>query len=159
VLKNFVNDHIEIIKILDRMPRLLDDNDPTNEDAIRNCRWELSRVLFQHIAREERELYSLLDSVEDKAMRDLAERFRADLEELHGAFKAHMHKWATHSISGDRDRYRADVVAISDRLRDRFHREEAMLFPAVRPEHLKGTGAVRKNWVRDVWSFRDQILR
>ena len=158
MFEHLIAEHDELRAILDRMPALLENGVERNEASIRQCRWEMSRLLFQHLAREEREVYTPLDQVDDPALQRLANVFRSDLKAIHEAFQAHMKKWSTLSIAGQWDRYRSDVVTLNNRLIHRFDREERLLFPRIKPEHIKSIGAVRYNWARDVWSFRDQIM-
>lgn len=153
-----IAEHNELRGILDRMPALLENGDERSEESIRQCRWEMSRLLFQHLARKEREVYTPLDPVDDPALQRLANEFRSDLEAIHQAFQAHMKKWSTLSIVGQWYCHRNDVIALNGRLLDRFDREERFLFPRIKPEHVESIGAVRHNWIRDVWSFRDQIM-
>jgi hemerythrin-like domain-containing protein len=158
LFEHFIAEHVELRRILDRMPPLLADPHERNEDAIRQCRWEMSRLLFQHLSREEREIYSPLEAVTEPAMQRLATSFRSDLQNLHESFHAHMQKWATLDVMRNWSSYASDVLTLNDRLKDRFDREERILFPQIRPKHLAVTGTVQKNWARDVWSFRDQIM-
>lgn len=158
MFEHLIAEHDELRAILDRMPALLENSDERNEESVRQCRWEMSRLLFQHLAREEREVYTPLDQADDQALQHLADEFRSDLKAIHEAFQAHMKKWSTLSIVGQWDRYRSDVITLNNRLKDRFDREERLLFPRIKPEHVKSIRAVRHNWARDVWSFRDQIM-
>lgn len=127
--------------------------------VLADTRWQLSSFIMQHLAFEDRHLYSRLPRDERPHAVALGEIFQADLAELFTTFAAHAQFWTPDRIASDWHGFRSTAREMIARMELRIDREEAELFPlfAVPGLDQATKGTPTNNWARKAFAIKDAI--
>ncbi len=101
---------------------------PASIAAIARTRWQFSRLLLAHLAKEDRLLHPQLQRGGSPEAADLSRRFEAEMGGLAEAFKRFMTTWDGDRIAADPDAFERDALTIVTALSARIHREETQLY-------------------------------
>ncbi len=96
--------------------------------GVAGVRWELTRKLLLHLAKEDKLLYPKLRSGPDPVAARLAERFSEDMGGLAQAYNAYIANWSATRMEAEWPAFCAETQAIVAALTDRIAREERELY-------------------------------
>lgn len=126
--KALSGEHLALLEEMEALSALLAAEAP-DMARLGQLRWRMTRVLIQHVAKEDRLLYPRLSSAPDPEVRNLAQRFQRDMGGLADAYRDHIARWPASAIVADWPGYRRDAEAIAVTLAERIEREELELYP------------------------------
>jgi hypothetical protein len=158
VIEKLRNDHLKLRQMSANLLEIVRSEEPADLKALSICRWELARLLLQHLPVEDRHVYRRLESDPRPTVSALAKKFRTELESSYDRFKEHTDRWTGEAIVADWAGYRTMVSALIRAMLDRIDREETMLYPLLTdapaaPERQP----TDRNWAGDGWSIREKI--
>lgn len=96
--------------------------------AVAGMRWEMAQALYDHLGREDLEIYRMILASGDARGTIVASRYREEHGKLGIAFGHYIVDWPVARINREWDAFRADTLAILDRLAVRIESEEATLY-------------------------------
>ena len=116
----------------------------TKEDAAhaRELMGALNTALIEHLAIEDGELYPVLMTSHDPAVRQLAEDYVDDMGAVSGAWVHYFEEWSQAKIVSDRSRFATATKGLIGALAHRVAREDDTLYPAMEAADA-GSGSVR----------------
>jgi hypothetical protein len=131
VHSRLVQDHRDLLAIADeferrvRAPRLVD------LDGLIRCKWRLSRVLTQHLALEDAQIYDRLAKDKRPKVVTLVTRLKKELGYLVDDYFAHCERWTSKQIVNDWPGYCRSALRLLDALIRRIELEDRLLYPIV----------------------------
>lgn len=130
IVEKLKNEHAELRRVADELNRLVAGMTPCDPGALARCRWQLARLVIQHLAGEDREIYS---RPHDPAspLGITASRLKDELGGLYSTFHLHIATWSGEAAIRDWKAYRAETRSLLKTLADRIDREERDLYPLV----------------------------
>lgn len=96
--------------------------------AVAGMRWTMAQAMFDHLAREDAEIYRSILASGDAAATAVAWRYRQEHGKLGLAFGSYITDWPVSRINREWQAFRADTLAILDQLDVRIASEEATLY-------------------------------
>lgn len=119
-------------------------------EALTRYRWELAKMMMQHLAFEDRNLYRPLEAHPDSAVAEVALRFKAHLTSTQADYEAHTAQWTGPAMKDDWRGYCSASIRQLRVLDERIQREEAELFPLISRlgEAPQVSLASTRNWAR-----------
>ncbi len=136
--EDLIREHLQLASVAADLLRHAEAR-PIDPASIATTRWSLSRLLFAHLATEDRVLYPMLRRSADRKTAELADRFATELGGLADTFKGYMLDWTAERIQRDPDGFERDTRMLYARLGERIRREEAELY-----RHIPDTRSVAK---------------
>ena len=105
----------------------------TSEDAAqaRELMRSLDTALIEHLAIEDGELYPVLLTSDDAAVRQLAEAYVDDMGAVSGLWAHYLDKWSQAAILSDRSRFAIATKGLIGALAHRVASENDTLYPAM----------------------------
>ena len=134
---------------------------PDSETLI-DLRWQLTSLIFSHVANEDRALFLPLEQDARGSVSELARAFKVELETLIETYEAHVLTWSTEESFRRWDEYRMTALRLLDVLEDRLGREEDQLYSIALAEEASFCGRlepVERNWISPAWGMREQIFK
>lgn len=159
MLKKLLQDHAMMRQKAQTLVDLLGQDSMPDRQVLANKRWQLSSFIMQHLAFEDRHLYSKLPDDERPQVVALGKRFQADLAELFTSFADHAQFWTPDRIAGDWHGFRASARNMISAMEARIDREEAELFPLFAGSGIdRANGrAPTNNWTREAFAIKDAM--
>ena len=116
----------------------------TQEDAgrARELMGALNAALIEHLAIEDGELYPVLMTSHDPAVRQLAQDYVDDMGAVSGAWTHYFNEWTQAKIVSDRSRFATATKGLIGALAHRVAREDDTLYPAMEAADAR-SGSVR----------------
>ncbi|MFA4938299.1 hemerythrin domain-containing protein [Brevundimonas sp.] len=116
----------------------------TTEDAgrARELMGALNAALIEHLVIEDGELYPVLMTSHDPAVRQLAQDYVDDMGAVSGAWTHYFNEWTQAKIVSDRSRFATATKGLIGALAHRVAREDDTLYPAMEAADA-GSGSVR----------------
>jgi hypothetical protein len=96
--------------------------------SIAAMRWQMAQALYNHCAHEDQEIYQLIFASGDAAATRVAWAYRQEHGRIGRAFGQYVTDWPVARINREWDIFRAETLAILDRLAVRMIGEEASLY-------------------------------
>lgn len=120
----------------------------TPEDAgrARELMGVLNAALVEHLAIEDGELYPVLMTSHDSAVRQLAQDYVDDMGAVSGAWTHYFNEWTQAKIVSDRSRFATATKGLIGALAHRVAREDDTLYPAMEAAEAR-SGAARSKGV------------
>ena len=97
-------------------------------DAVGRIRWQLTRKLLAHLAKEDNLLYPLLKAGSDARAAALAHRFADEMGDLAHRYRAYIADWPADRIAADWRGFGLETRRIVQTLNHRIMREETALY-------------------------------
>jgi hypothetical protein len=160
VLNRLLRDHAVMRDRGNTLLALLDQSEPPPSDVLADARWRLSSYIMQHLALEDRHLYTKLLSDDRPHVQATGRRFQAELADLFSGFAESAQQWTPERISADWDTFRSMARIRLMKMYARINSEEAELFPLVYHAEIdvSAHGLPSHNWTRDAFSIKDAIV-
>lgn len=160
MLKRLLRDHAIMRERGDTLLALLDQSEPPPSDVLADARWQLSSYIMQHLALEDRHLYTKLLNDDRAHVQQTGRRFQAELAELFGSYAESAQFWTPERITADWDNFRSMARTRLLRMYARIDSEEAELFPLAYDAAIdvSAHGLPSHNWTRDAFSIKDAIV-
>jgi hypothetical protein len=98
-------------------------------EEIGRVRWQMTRELMSHLAKEDKILYPRLAASPDGKTADIAARFAAEMGDLGEAYRAYMSDWGSERIASESGPFIAQTKAVMGALLTRIDRENRHLYP------------------------------
>ena len=116
----------------------------TTEDAgrARELMGALNAALIEHLVIEDGELYPVLMTSHDPAVRQLAQDYVDDMGAVSGAWTHYFNEWTQAKIVSDRSRFATATKGLIGALAHRVAREDDTHYPAMEAADA-GSGSVR----------------
>lgn len=138
---------------------LVSTRSPCDPEQLARKRWELSRMVHQHLIYLERHIFRPLAEHPQPEVRKAVDAFKREIEQLHGAYKLHVETWRAPDVAARWEEFQAAVKAMVVRMKLRLDREERELF-ALAPD-APDPGATwqpgMRNWAGDALLFQAAI--
>ncbi len=96
--------------------------------AIAGMRWQMAHTLHEHCAHEDEAVYRLIFASGDAAATQIAWAYRQEHGRIGRAFGQYISDWPVKRITREWSAFRADTLAILERLAARIAGEEATLY-------------------------------
>lgn len=131
-------------------------------ETLIDLRWQLTSLIFGHIAAEDRFLYLPLEQDSRPYVAELARTFKAELELLIEKYEEHVMSWPTEATRIRWDEYRLTALGLLDILDDRIEREELELYSIAMADadaFAERAQPVERNWIAPAWGMREQIFK
>ncbi|MEZ5710801.1 MAG: hemerythrin domain-containing protein [Blastomonas sp.] len=125
-----------------------------------HARWDVCSAVLQHLAYEDRHLYSKLLSDPRPHVVQIGRKFQVSLEGIHQVFAAHATYWTARQVALDWDGFREAAKLQGDGMLRRIADEEAELFPLIERAEIDMTRSVYpvSNWARRAFEIKDAIF-
>ena len=133
LIDNLKNQHSKIYELIDEMKIMVDQNDFENnsEDISMNIN-QLAGLLRIHLGNEDRYLYPKMINSEDDNIREIAEKFDAEMGGLSNNYITFKIKYnATHKIMENVLTFKNEFNSIMNKLLERLIKEDTELYPLV----------------------------
>ncbi len=161
MLTRLLREHDKLRTIGADLAVLVSSSEPCDLDELVQKRCEMTRMVHQHLAYEERQLFRRLRNDPDPASRRAVDDCATGIEQLHVAYKAHVAMWTVKEIAARWPDFQKAVKMLIIGMRMKLDREERELFPLVAettevgPRWLPGT----RNWAGDGIEIQSAIRR
>ena len=132
------DEHVALARVADELGRLIAGDAPSDPAALAACRWKLARLVTQHLANEDRQIYSRLYDPTSR-LGSSVKRLADELGGLYASFQQHITRWTGEAVRADWHGYRGETRALIRALHDRIDREERELYPLVEAAEASGT--------------------
>jgi hemerythrin-like domain-containing protein len=96
---------------------------------IASVRWEMTRKLCSHLAKEDNLLYPRLRAKNNKSIAEMAARFSQEMGDLAATYNRYIIEWSSDRILREWSAFRAETKIIMSTLTQRIEREESELYP------------------------------
>lgn len=127
------SEHVALRLVTDELGRLTSGDAPVDPAALAACRWKLARLVIQHLANEDRQIYGRRYNPKSP-LGSSAKRLKEELGGLQASFQQHITRWTGQAVLADWRGYQADTRKLIDTLHHRIGREERELYPLVEAE-------------------------
>lgn len=160
MLDRLLRDHQVIREKAQALLDLLDSDQMPSRSILAETRWTLGSQIMQHLAYEDRHLYSKLLHDERAEVRETGRQFHSDLAALFAAYASNAQHWTPDRIAQDWDGFRADARRMTLAMFARIDLEEAELYPLAAGAQidLKTNYAPTANWTREAFAIKDAII-
>lgn len=124
---------------------------PCDLALLADKRWELARMIHQHLAYEDRQLFQPLIADPNPEVSAKAQEGKRGIEHLHMRYKEHVEHWTADHVCAHWPQFQAAVRSLVTRMTLKLDREEQMLFPLVgeNPVILPRGQPGARNWAGD----------
>lgn len=159
MLNKLLQDHAVLREKGEALIALLDLPAMPDQQVLAQTRWELSSLMMQHLALEDRYLYSKLISDPRPHVRSIGEKFQQELLDLYAHFSEQGKYWTQDRIAGDWDGYRHPARSRAHIMFARIEREEAELYPLIADASIdvSSHSPHTANWARDAFAIKDAM--
>lgn len=161
MLTKLLHDHATMRVKAQALVDLLNQDTPPDRAVLADTRWQLSSFIMQHLAYEDRHLYSKLQSDHRSHVVDTGKQFQAELAELFSSFSQHAQFWTPERIAANWEGFRTSARGMAVAMFARIDREERDLFPFAADARID-TGpscAPTSNWARDAFAIKDAMVK
>ncbi len=128
----FREQHVDILRLASELQKLRPEQLVRDPAAARSLLSKLLGKLSLHLAIEDRSLYPELQKSPDAEIATLGKRFETEMGGVADGMAAWGKHWSTPTaIQARPDRFVAETAAIVATLKNRIHRENQELYPAL----------------------------
>lgn len=128
------HDHIELLALSAELRAELATDTPVESASLWRSRWRLTRLVTQHLAIEDAQVYRKLVRDARPAAVALSRRHESELSQLLAAFNTHVTRWPAEAVREDWPGFRSATFALLDALEARIACEENELYPLLKRE-------------------------
>jgi len=162
MLNRLLDEHRKVLELAAQIRTYLHRSVAPDSETLIDLRWQLTSLIFSHVANEDRVLFLPLEQDSRAPVSELARAFKAELETLIETYEAHVLAWPTEETFRRWNEYRTVALRLLDVLEDRLVREEDQLYSVA----LADGGdfgdrlqPVERNWISPAWGMREQIFK
>lgn len=160
MLQKLLDDHAMLREKGEALIVLLDLPVMPDRHVLAELRWQVSSLMMQHLALEDRYLYAKLINDPRPDIRSMGERFQQELIGLYAHFSEQARYWTQDRIAADWDGYRHPARQRAHIMFARIEREEAELYPLIKDASIDLSTQVphSANWTRDAFAIKDAMI-
>lgn len=136
-----LHEHIKIRSLSADLVDLVSSPTPCDLELLAGKRWELARVVHQHLAYEDRQMFQRLIIDPRPHVRAAALDGKRGIEQLHVLYKTHVDRWTAVELVAHWQEFQTAVKAMVRRTTIRMDSEERELFPL-----LDGNDKILPRW-------------
>lgn len=161
MLNKLKQDHATIRIKAQTLVDLLDQDAAPDRAILADARWQVSSFIMQHLAYEDRHLYSKLLRDHRPQVAETGRQFQAELAELFASFSRHAQHWTPDRIAADWHGFRSAARPIVFGMFARIDREERDLFPLAADASIDTDTSVAptSNWTREAFAIKDAMVK
>ncbi len=161
MLTRLLREHDKLRTIGADLAVLVSTSEPCDLDELVQKRCEMTRMVHQHLAYEERQLFRPLRGDPDPLTRRAVDDCVAGIEQLHMTYKAHVAMWTIKEIAARWPDFQRAVKTLIIGMRMKLDREERELFPLATEigELESGWLPGTRNWAGDGIAIQSAIRR
>lgn len=126
------HDHIELLALSAQIKAELAVDTPVDSASLWRSRWKMTRLVAQHLAVEDIQVYRKLARDPRPAAIALSRRYEQELGQLLAAFNAHVAHWSAEAVQEDWPGFRKATFALLEALETRIACEENELYPLLK---------------------------
>ena len=124
--------HVAILSGIDELRTLAHAGIAENAINLSQGLADLSNVVTQHLAVEDRILYPRLENSDNATLSTLSRQFRQEMASIASPFIAFSRKWrASRDIRQDPEGFRQEANTVLKRLYERMQQEDHHFYPAI----------------------------
>ena len=160
MLDRLLREHDAIRAFAAKFEAYLNEDLLTDVDGLAAVRWDMTKVMMQHLAFEDRFVNLPLERDPRPHAAAIAQRFKRDLEAIQTSFEGHMERWSSAKTAADWVGYRRISLPQLRTLTGRMRREEDELFPLIAGCAEIASGSVpgpERNWARSAWDVQTSL--
>ncbi|GGB17921.1 hypothetical protein GCM10011380_04330 [Sphingomonas metalli] len=105
--------------------------DRAEPERIARIRWNMTRELLAHLAKEDKLLYPSLKTGQDPRASAMATRFAAEMGDLADSYRAYIANWSAERMAREWIAFGMETRRIMQALGKRIEREESVLYPMI----------------------------
>jgi hypothetical protein len=132
-LTEFRAAHWQLGALMDGLSAYIETDSPPEPVGFLHFRRDFSRMLIQHLKREDWLLYARLRASARPELRAAAARVHAEIGAFEAMFSAYGRRWTSARIGDDWQGFRQETAELLRRLRHRIELEEEELYPLLEP--------------------------
>lgn len=162
MLDKLLEEHRKMLDIAAQIREYLRQSVVPETELLIDLRWQLTSMIFSHVAIEDRVLYLPLEQDSRPDVAALARGFKVELEQLIEQYEEHVMAWPTEETRRRWSEYRLTALGLLDILDDRLAREEEQLYSiamAAGSDFAERIQPVERNWIAPAWGMREQIFK
>jgi hypothetical protein len=129
LIEELKKEHRLLLELADKFEAETMKDEPSVK-TVSDIRWEITRKLSDHLAKEDRVFYPKLTTCPNNSIAKLANSFAAEMGGLSAAYQNYVHTWTFDKIQKDWLGFQQATTRILTALRLRIRREETELFNA-----------------------------
>lgn len=154
-----LNEHAKLRSLGGILVALVSSPEPCDWATLAKRRWELARMVHQHLAYEDRQLFQRLADDPRREFQEAAREGRRGIERLHSLYKTHVERWTETEVTADWPEFQAAVKTMVMRMTLKLDREEQDLFPLIagEPELAPRWQPGTRNWAGDGMAMQPLI--
>jgi iron-sulfur cluster repair protein YtfE (RIC family) len=133
-------EHDELATLAAELVARVASADPAPE-AIAPLRWQLTRKLLAHLAKEDTLLYPRLIAGSDRRAAMMAARFADEMGDLAQSYREYVANWSSDRIVAEWAGFGNETRRVMQALTQRIGREETMLYALIPPPERQRTVA------------------
>lgn len=131
-IDRFKNQHLQILEGIDSLRKLSHSGIEENAAQIASGIKDLSLIITQHLAVEDRILYPTLENSKDPHLAQLSKKFRVEMADIASPFIAFARKWQqTNEITNNPEAFRNEANTILKRVYERMRQEDKEFYPVI----------------------------
>ena len=159
MLNKLLQDHAMLREKGEALIALLDLPSMPDRQILAQMRWEVSSLMMQHLALEDRYLYAKLISDPRPHVRSIGERFQQELLDLYAHYSEQGKYWTQDRIAADWDGYRHAAKRRTHVMFERIEREESELYPLIAGAaiDINSHAPHTTNWAREAFAIKDAM--
>lgn len=159
MLDRLLRDHAIMREKAEVLLQLLERDAMPSRELIAETRWQLSSHIMQHLAFEDRHLYSKLLRDQREHVREIGRRFHSELAALFTTYSQNAQFWTPEQIANDWDGFRVVSRKMIYAMFARIDLEEAELYPLASDAQIDiaSNAAPAINWAREAFVIKDAI--
>lgn len=131
-IDRFKNQHLQILEGIDSLRKLSHNGIEENAAQIASGIKDLSLVITQHLAVEDRILYPTLENSSNQHLAKLSKKFKAEMADIANPFIVFARKWQqTSEINNNPEAFRSEANTILKRVYERMRQEDKEFYPVI----------------------------
>jgi hypothetical protein len=129
-----------------------------DERALKAARWDIGTRIMQHLALEDRYLFSHLLADQRPDVAALARQFQTRFAQYMADYAEHAKSWTAERVAADWAGYKAVTRKQLALLGERIRLVETQLFPLAGAKPLIASGAPSVSWAKEAFAIKDSII-
>lgn len=148
LVPRLLREHCKLRSLGADLVAFISSTEPGDSVELARRRWELARMVHQHLAYEEQQLFSRLQSDPRTDVRAASARAKRGVEHLHSHYKTHVERWGPSEVAGRWSEFQLAAKTMVGRMMANIEREERDLFPLIADDVETGRNwhAGMRNW-------------
>lgn len=127
LVDELLQEHSELLGLAQEFEKVVLGHEPAPLQ-VSQLRWQMTRILCDHLAKEDRIFYPGLTACPNRKVAETARRFSAEMGGLSDSYRNYMTDWPIERIRDDWSGFQVESKQILAALRNRIQREENELF-------------------------------